>query len=147
MGMTRAIPTRGRRAHYAGRKSFERVKAVAVPTPALWQAAVQQCEAFDMRSAQAGPQVRLCDKLRNAARHAARVGSIACYVPLLKHRRVGVAVWRHAICQCTGEPKRGACCTALEVVQAHGKGRWFVTVGTARFWAACALSAPPLLRW
>ncbi len=73
-------------------KSFEHVKAVAVATPALQHAAAQHRGTFDVRSTQAGLQVCLYDELRNAARHAARVGSVACYVPLLKHWHVGVAV-------------------------------------------------------
>jgi hypothetical protein len=100
-----------------------------------------------MRSAQAGPQVRLCDKLRGAALHAARVRSVACCVPLHDHRHVGVAVWRHATCQCTGEPKRGACYSALEVVRRMAKADVVDYSGYSTVWAACALSAPPLLRW
>jgi len=73
---------------------------VAVPTPALQHAAAKHCGACDVRSTQAGLQVCLCDELRIAALHAARVGSVACYVPFCKHRHVGVAVWRHAICEC-----------------------------------------------
>ncbi len=77
-----------------------------------------------MRSAQAGLQVSHCDELRGAALHAARLGSLAwvvAYVPLLKHGHIGDAVWRHATCLCTGEPKRGACYTALEVIRRSAK--------------------------
>ncbi len=65
---------------------------VAAATPALRHTAAQHRVAHDVRSTQAGPQVAVCDELRNAARHAARVGSLAFYVPLLKHWHVGVAV-------------------------------------------------------
>jgi len=97
LGMTSAPPTRGRRAPRAGRKRSERVKALATRTPALRLAAAQHRGALDVRSAQAGPDVSVCDELRSAALHAARVGSVACYVPILKYGHVGVAVWRHAI--------------------------------------------------
>jgi len=97
---TSALQARGRRTPAAARECSEPVEAVAALTPALPHAAAQHCGALDVRGAQAGPQVFLCDELRGASLHAARVGSVACYVPLLKHGHVGVAVWRHAICQC-----------------------------------------------
>jgi len=74
------------------------MKPVAPPTPALRHAAAQHRGALDVRSAQAGQQVSVCDERQGAARHAARVGSVACYVPLLEHGHVGVAVQRHATC-------------------------------------------------
>ena len=100
------------------------MKAQAVPTPALRHAAAKQCEAFDMRSAQAGLQVSLCDELRRAALHAARLGSLAwvgAYMPLLKHGDISYALWRHAMCQCTGVRMRGACYAALELVRRTAK--------------------------
>jgi hypothetical protein len=103
-----------------------------------------------MRSAQAGLHVSHCDELPGAALHAARLRSLAWVVadvPLLKHRHIGDAVWRHAICQCTGEPKRGACYTALEVVRRTAKAGVVDCSGYSPLWAACALNAPPLLRW
>ena len=74
------------------------MKPVALPTPALRHAAAQHRGALDVRSAQAGQQVCLCDELQGAALLAARAGSVACYMPLLKHGHVGVAVRRHATC-------------------------------------------------
>jgi hypothetical protein len=88
---------RGRRAPQAARKRLDRMEIFAPPTPALRHAAAQHCGAFDVRSAQAGPKVRHGYELRGAALHAARVGSVVCYVPLLEHRHVGVAVRRHVI--------------------------------------------------
>ena len=78
-------------------KRLDSMKPVASPTPALRHAAAQHRGALYVRSAQVGQQVCICDELRGAALHAARVGSVACYVPLLKHGHVGVAVQRHAI--------------------------------------------------
>jgi hypothetical protein len=147
VGMTSAVPTRGRRAPCAGRKSSERVEAVATRTPALRHTAAQHRGALYVRSAQAGLQVCLCDELRNAARHAACVGTIAPHVPLLKHRHGCVAVRRHAICQCK---VRWSAAHAMLPWRSSGAQRRpvsLITVGTARFWAACTLSAPPLLRW
>ncbi len=94
------LPMRRRRAPLAAAERLGLMKVAAVLTPALRHAAAQHRRALDVRSAQAGLRVSLCDQLRSAALHAARVGSVACYVPLLKHGHVGVAVWRHAICQC-----------------------------------------------
>jgi hypothetical protein len=122
--MTSALSTRGRRAPCAGRKGSEHVKALATRTPALRHAAAQQSGAFYVRSAQAGQQVCLCDELQGAALHAARLGSVLSYVPLLKHRCAGVAVRRHAI---RAQVHRGA--EARRVLdclggrQALGRGR------------------------
>jgi hypothetical protein len=65
---------------------------VARIAPAPRHAAAQHRVALNVRSAQARLEVSLCDQVRSAALHAARVGSLACYVPLLKHWHVGVAV-------------------------------------------------------
>jgi len=97
------------------------VKGSATCTPALRHTAAQHCGAFDVRSAQTGQEVFLCDELQGAALHAARVGSVVCYVPLLKHRHVGVAAPRHAKCQRTGELERSACYTALGIGRSTAK--------------------------
>jgi hypothetical protein len=86
------LPARGGRALQAARERLERVIRVALIAPAPRHAAAQHRVALDVRSAQAGLQVSLCDQVRSAALYAARVGSLACYVPLLKHWHVGVAV-------------------------------------------------------
>jgi len=98
-----------------------------------------------VRSAQAGLDMSECDELRGAALHAARQGSLACHVPFLKHGHVGVAVRRHAICQRTGEPKRAACYTALEVVWRTAKAGVVYSKKYSMSWAACAIEAPPPL--
>jgi len=52
------------------------MESAAVPTPALRHAAAQHRRALDVRSAQAGQQVSVCDEVRSAALHAARVGRL-----------------------------------------------------------------------
>jgi len=97
-----------------------------------------------VHGAQAGLQVYSFYELQSAALHAARPGSAACYVPLLKHGDVGVAVRRHAVCQCTGELKRDACYIALEVVWRSAMAALVYSKEYSTLWAACALEAPPL---
>jgi len=90
--------------------------------------------------------VSLCDELRGAALHAARVRSVACYVPLLKHGHVSVAVRRHAIrvpAHRRVEARRVL--HRLGGRQAHGRGRCGETNESSADWAACAPDAPPLL--
>ncbi len=102
LGVTKALPARGGRAPQAAREGLERVTCAALCTAALRHAAAQHRGALEVRSAQAGLQLSLCNKLQSAALHAARLGSLAwvgACVPLLKHGHVGMAVQRHAICQ------------------------------------------------
>ena len=116
---------------------------VAVLTLALRLATAQHCGALDVHGAQAGLQVYSFYELRSAALHAARPGSAACYVPLLKHGDVGVAVRRHAVCQCTGELKHDACYIALEVVWRSIEAALVYSKEYSTLSAACALEAPP----
>ena len=86
----------------------------------------------------------LCDELRGAALHAARVGSFVCYVPLLQHGHVSVAVRRHAIrAPVHGSAEARGVLSCLGRRQAHGRGRCGVGSEYSADWATCA---PPLLR-
>jgi len=86
---------RGRRAPLAAAERLERVKLATFLTPAQRHVAAQHRGAVDVRRAQAGLDMSVSDELQGAALHAARLGSLACREPILKHGHVGVAVRRH----------------------------------------------------
>jgi len=144
LGVTKALPAQVGRAPQAARERLERVACAAFRTAALRHAATQHRGALEVRIAQAGLQLSLCDKPQSAALYAARLGSLvwvgAC-VPLLKHGHVGVAVQRHAVCQVNQSAPR----PILEVVERTAKASVVDYNEYSAGWAACALNALPLL--